>query len=94
MLVFLLAGERLFATQSHPLWFAFIFVWLFAVVMGSALAANKLQRSINIFLGSVLSTIGLTVPFMLMISHFTGRVVYLLDPANDPCCCSLWWSAW
>ena len=46
--------------------------------------ANKLQRSINIFLGSVLSTIGLTVPFMLAISHYSGRVVYLgLDPAND-----------
>jgi Ca2+:H+ antiporter len=49
-----------------------------------AALANKLQRSINIFLGSVLSTIGLTVPFMLAISHYTGHTVYLgLDPAND-----------
>lgn len=49
-----------------------------------AALANKLQRSINIFLGSVLSTIGLTVPFMLAISYFTGRMVYLgLNPAND-----------
>jgi Ca2+:H+ antiporter len=49
-----------------------------------AALANKLQRSINIFLGSVLSTIGLSVPFMLAISHFTGHVVYLgLAPAND-----------
>jgi Ca2+:H+ antiporter len=38
-----------------------------------AASANQLQRSINIFLGSVLSTIGLTVPAMLAISHFTGR---------------------
>jgi Ca2+:H+ antiporter len=38
-----------------------------------AAAANQLQRSINIFLGSVLSTIGLTVPAMLAISHLTGR---------------------
>jgi Ca2+:H+ antiporter len=46
--------------------------------------ANKLQRSINIFLGSVLSTIGLSVPFMLAISHFTAHEVYLgLTPAND-----------
>jgi Ca2+:H+ antiporter len=49
-----------------------------------AALANKLQRSINIFLGSVLSTIGLTVPCMLAISHYTGHIVYLgLTPAND-----------
>ena len=46
--------------------------------------ANRLQRSINISLGSVLSTIGLTVPAMLAISHFTKHEVYLgLDKAND-----------
>lgn len=39
--------------------------------------ANHLQRSINIFLGSVLSTIGLTVPAMLAISHFYGHPVVL-----------------
>jgi Ca2+:H+ antiporter len=38
-----------------------------------AAAANDLQRSVNIFLGSVLSTICLTVPAMLLISHFTGH---------------------
>jgi Ca2+:H+ antiporter len=49
-----------------------------------AALANRLQRSINIFLGSVLSTIGLTVPFMLAISYFTGHTVYLgLAPADD-----------
>jgi len=46
--------------------------------------ANRLQRSINISLGSVLSTIGLTVPAMLAISHFTKHEVYLgLDKANN-----------
>jgi Ca2+:H+ antiporter len=39
--------------------------------------ANHLQRSINIFLGSVLSTIGLTVPAMLAISHIYGHPVVL-----------------
>ncbi len=49
-----------------------------------AALANKLQRSINIFLGSVLSTIGLTVPFMLAISYFTDHTIDLgLTPAND-----------
>ncbi|EJZ16819.1 calcium:proton antiporter [Rhizobium sp. Pop5] len=39
--------------------------------------ANNLQRSINIFLGSVLSTIGLTVPAMLVISRLYGHPVTL-----------------
>ena len=42
-----------------------------------AAIADRLQLSVNIFLGSVLSTIGLTVPVMLMIGDVTGRVVYL-----------------
>ena len=49
-----------------------------------AALANHLQRSVNIFLGSVLSTIGLTVPVMLAISYLTAHEVYLgLDAAND-----------
>lgn len=42
-----------------------------------ASVANHLQRAINIFLGSVLSTIGLTVPAMLAISHIYGHPVTL-----------------
>lgn len=42
-----------------------------------ASVANHLQRSINIFLGSVLSTIGLTVPAMLAISRLYGHPVTL-----------------
>jgi len=42
-----------------------------------AATANRLQRSVNIFLGSVLSTIGLTVPVMITISHWTGRSIFL-----------------
>lgn len=34
---------------------------------------NNLQRSVNIFLGSVLSTIALTISAMLLIGHFAGR---------------------
>ncbi|RDI97972.1 calcium:proton antiporter [Dyella solisilvae] len=39
--------------------------------------ANHMQRSVNIFLGSVLSTIGLTIPAILMISHLTGHPIVL-----------------
>ncbi len=42
-----------------------------------ASVANHLQRAINIFLGSVLSTIGLTVPAMLAISRLFGHPVTL-----------------
>jgi Ca2+:H+ antiporter len=38
-----------------------------------AAMANHMQRSVNIFLGSVLSTIGLTIPAMIVISNMTGR---------------------
>jgi Ca2+:H+ antiporter len=38
---------------------------------------NQMQRSVNIFLGSVLSTIGLTIPAMLLIGHLTGRRIIL-----------------
>ncbi|MEI9962674.1 MAG: calcium:proton antiporter [Limisphaerales bacterium] len=42
-----------------------------------AARANQLQRSVNIFLGSVLATIGLTVPTMVVIGHLTGKKLTL-----------------
>lgn len=39
--------------------------------------ANQLQRSVNISLGSVLASIGLTVPAILMISLISGQTVVL-----------------
>ena len=38
-----------------------------------AALANQLQRAMNIFLGSVLATISLTIPAMLIVGHFSGR---------------------
>jgi Ca2+:H+ antiporter len=49
-----------------------------------AALANDLQRSINILLGSVLASIGLTIPAVLTIGLVTGKTVVLgLDPANS-----------
>lgn len=48
-----------------------------------AAMANQLQLAVNIFLGSVLSTIGLTVPVMLAISRMTGHPVFLGLPGTD-----------
>ncbi len=46
---------------------------------------NQLQRSINILMGSVLATIGLTIPAVLMIGLVTKREVVLgLEGANRP----------
>jgi Ca2+:H+ antiporter len=48
-----------------------------------AAMTNQMQQSVNIFLGSVLCTIGLTVPVMLVISHFMKQTVELgLSGAN------------
>ncbi|MGI8438190.1 MAG: calcium:proton antiporter, partial [Chthoniobacterales bacterium] len=42
-----------------------------------AAMSNHLQRSVNILHGSVLATIGLTIPAVLIISMTTGRAVIL-----------------
>lgn len=48
-----------------------------------AARANQMQRSVNLLLGSAVSTIGLTVPAVLAISLFTGQSVILgLDIAS------------
>jgi Ca2+:H+ antiporter len=54
-----------------------------AVSAVRAAAANHLQRSMNIFLGSVLATISLTIPAMLVFGRFTGaRMVLGLQDSN------------
>jgi Ca2+:H+ antiporter len=48
-----------------------------------AVLANKLQRSINILLGSVFASIGLTIPMVLAIGLLTDQRVMLgLEPVN------------
>lgn len=42
-----------------------------------AALANRLQRSVNIFLGSVTATIALTVPAVLVISMVSGEIIEL-----------------
>jgi Ca2+:H+ antiporter len=39
--------------------------------------ANKLQRSVNICLGSLLATIGITVPLMIVVAHLMGATIFL-----------------
>ncbi len=42
-----------------------------------AALANQMQRAVNISLGSVLATIGLTIPSVLMINHLIDRPIVL-----------------
>jgi Ca2+:H+ antiporter len=51
---------------------------------GRAALANQLQRAINILLGSVLATISLTVPAVLIIGFMTHQHIVLgLSPVNS-----------
>ena len=48
-----------------------------------AALANRLQRSVNILLGSVLASIGLTIPLVIGVSLATGRALVLGVNAVD-----------
>jgi len=45
--------------------------------------ANQLQRSVNILLGSVLASIGLTIPLVIAVSLFSGRALVLGLQVSD-----------
>jgi Ca2+:H+ antiporter len=48
-----------------------------------AALANQLQRSVNVLLGSVLASIGLTIPLVIVVALVTGRSLTLgLDSAS------------
>ena len=50
-----------------------------------AALANRLQRSVNILLGSVLASIGLTIPLVIAVSLSTGRGLALGLDASGHC---------
>ena len=49
----------------------------------SAALANQLQRSVNVLLGSVLASIGLTIPLVLAVGFVTGQQIILGLGATD-----------
>ena len=48
-----------------------------------AALANQLQRSVNVLLGSVLASIGLTIPLVLAVGYVTGQQIILGLGATD-----------
>ncbi|HZL47333.1 MAG TPA: hypothetical protein VFC28_14000 [Opitutaceae bacterium] len=54
-----------------------------SIVAIHATLANRLQRSVNILLGSVLASIGLTIPLVIAVSLAMGRVLVLGLDALD-----------
>ena len=52
----------------------------------SAALSNRLQRAVNVCLGSALSTIGLTVPAVLLIGMIAAGMFISVSPIRRPCC--------
>ncbi|MBB2701779.1 UNVERIFIED_ORG: Ca2+:H+ antiporter [Rhizobium esperanzae] len=63
-LIFLAFPEELFSRLSDPLWFAVVFGWLFAVVLGSALSvvrhADRLAEQLREPYGTLILTLAIT----------------------------------
>src|SRR5690348_6182606 len=59
--VFAFGGETLYRELSNPLWLAPIFLWLFATVMGSALAVVRHADQVAEVLGEPYGTLVLTL---------------------------------
>ena len=55
-LVFLIDGQKLLDGLDRPLWLAFIFGWLFAVILGSALAVVRHAEHLGVQLGEPYGT--------------------------------------
>src|ERR1700761_6981383 len=60
-LLFFVFGKVWLADLSNPLWFAFMLIWLFAVVLGAAFAVVHHAESLAIRLGEPLGTLVLTL---------------------------------
>jgi Ca2+:H+ antiporter len=74
--------DYLLETLQAPAPLGGIFIALLVATpesVGAVKAAldNQMQRAVNIFLGSVLATIGLTIPAVLVINHLIDRPIIL-----------------
>src|SRR2546430_17655610 len=61
ILLFSLFGQVWLADFSNPAWFAFVLLWLFAVILFSAFVVMRHAESLAIKLGEPLGTLVLTL---------------------------------
>jgi Ca2+:H+ antiporter len=81
-LVFLLYGETLFARLAEPPWLAFIFLWLFTAILGSALSIVRHAEHLAMRLGEPYGTLLLTLSVTFV--EVTSIAAIMLHGANNP----------
>lgn len=81
-LAFLLFGPRLLDGLDHPLWLAVIFGWLFAVILGSALAVVRHAEHLGEQLGEPYGTLVLTLSITAI--EVISITAIMLHGANNP----------
>src|SRR5262249_52707934 len=80
--LFLIFGDRLFGDLSNPLWLAFVFVWLFAVVLRSCLNVVRHADGVAEVLGEPYGTLVLTLSVTTIEVMSISAV--MLHGANNP----------
>ena len=81
-LAFALIGEKAFDALSSPLWLALIFIWLFGVVLGSALSVARHADHVAEILGEPYGTLVLTLSVTAI--EVTSISAVMLHGANNP----------
>ena len=81
-LVFALLGEKVFDALSNPLWLAVIFIWLFGVVLGSALSVVRHADRVAEILGEPYGTLVLTLSVTAI--EVLSITAVMLHGANNP----------
>ncbi|EJW12164.1 putative cation/proton antiporter [Rhodovulum sp. PH10] len=78
---FLVAGDAISKDLSNPLWFAVVFVWLFGVILGSAISVVRHAEAVATAIGEPAGTLVLTLS-VTMIEVFSISAVMLHGESN------------
>ena len=81
-LAFLLLGDALFGGLSHPFWLGVIFLWLFAAILGSALAVVRHAEHLAARVGEPYGTLLLTLSVTFI--EVASIAAVMLHGANNP----------
>jgi Ca2+:H+ antiporter len=81
-LVFLVAGQTLFAGLANPVWLAIIFLWLFAAMLGSAVCVVRHADQLAVRLGEPYGTLLLTLSVTFI--EVTSISAVMMHGANNP----------